>query len=302
MYLLQKTYNQPYLLLMMATLFWAGNAIAGKFAIGHVSPFALTFLRWFVVVLIVAVIARRHVQQDWQTLKANFGYLFILGAVGFTLFNNLMYLALTTTSAINVTIIQSSLPFFIFVLNFILFRVFVTKYQLLGFPITLFGVLLITTQGQSEILTSLNFKPGDLIMLIAAIVYGLYSVLLNKKPNLHWLSLIAVLSCSAFVASTPFVVWEIVNQSVVWPDLVGWQIVIYTAIFASLLSQSFWIRSIDLIGSNATGLFINLVPLIGTFLAILLLDEQLQAYHIIGLVMIIGGILLSQRIARSKFV
>lgn len=300
MTLQQKIYNQPYFLVVMATLFWAGNAIAGKFAVGHISPFILTCLRWFVVVLILVFIARKQVKNDWPQIKLNLGYLFILGAIGFALFNNLMYLALTTTSAINVTIIQSSLPLYIFILNFILFRVAATKYQIICLPVTVLGVMLITTEGSLDVLIGLDFNRGDLIMLVAVMAYGIYSAMLSKKPDLHWLSFIAVLSCSAFIASLPFAIWEITSERVVWPDSRGWLIVIYTAIFASLIAQSLWIRSIDLIGSNATGVFINLVPLLGTVLAITLLGEQFQFYHLIGMIMIIGGVTLSQRYAGTK--
>ena len=297
---LQKLYNQPYYLLFLGTLFWAGNAIAGKFAVGHVSPFTLTFLRWLVVMLILAVVANKRLRQDWYQLKPHLVYLFVLGSIGFALFNNLMYLALTTTSAINVALLQSSLPLFIFILNFIFFRVAANKYQLIGLLICVLGVLFITTQGRWQALMDLQFNIGDLIMLVAIVAYGLYSVLLTNKPDLHWLSFIGVLSCSAFISSIPFAAWEIVNQTVIWPDLIGWVIVLYTAVFASLIAQLFWIRSIELIGSNATGLFINLVPLLGSILAIVLLDEKFHSYHFFGIVMIVSGVTLAQRIVVTR--
>lgn len=293
-------YSQPYLLLVMATLFWAGNAVAGKFAVGHVSPFTLTFLRWLVVMLILIVMANKRLKQDWQQIRPHLIYLFTLGTIGFALFNNLMYAALTSTSAINVALLQSSLPLFIFVLNFILFRVTTTKYQLIGLLITVLGVLLITTQGRLQVLMSLEFNSGDLVMLVAVVAYGIYSVLLKNKPDLHWLSFIGVLSCSAFVASLPFAAWEIANKTVIWPDQIGWAIILYTAVFASLIAQLFWIRSIELIGSNATGLFINLVPLLGSILAVLLLDEKFHSYHFFGMVMIISGVTLAQRFVVTR--
>lgn len=297
---LQKLYNQPYYLLFLGTLFWAGNAIAGKFAVGHVSPFTLTFLRWLVVMLILAVVANKRLRQDWYQLKPHLVYLFVLGSIGFALFNNLMYLALTTTSAINVALLQSSLPLFIFILNFIFFRVAANKYQLIGLLICVLGVLFITTQGRWQVLMDLQFNIGDLIMLVAIVAYGLYSVLLTNKPDLHWLSFIGVLSCSAFISSIPFAAWEIINQTVIWPNVIGWVIVLYTAVFASLIAQLFWIRSIELIGSNATGLFINLVPLLGSILAIVLLDEKFHSYHFFGIVMIVSGVTLAQRFVVTR--
>ena len=291
-----KFNHQPYFLLFLATLFWAGNAIAGKLAVGHVSPFTLTFLRWLVVILILAVVANKRLRQDWSLIRQHLIYLFTLGCIGFALFNNLMYAALTTTSAINVALLQSSLPLFIFILNFIFFRVAATKYQLIGLFVCVLGVLIITTQGRWQLLMQLQFNLGDLVMLVAIAAYGIYSVLLTNKPDLHWLSFIGVLSCSAFVSSIPFAAWEVINQTMIWPDAIGWGIVLYTAAFASLIAQLFWIRSIELIGSNATGLFINLVPLLGSILAILLLDEKFHSYHFFGIVMIVSGVALSQRL------
>jgi drug/metabolite transporter (DMT)-like permease len=292
---LKWLYSQPYLLLILATLFWAGNAIAGKLAVGHISPFLLTSLRWLVASVVLLPFALRYLRNDWAQVRSRLIFLFILGAIGFTVFNNLMYSALQTTTAMNVAIIQAALPASIFLLNFAFFRLRATKYQLLGFPITVLGVVAIVAQGQWQVLLELGFVVGDLLMLLAVTCYGIYSVMLNKKPAIHWLSLISVLSISAVAAALPFTVFESLTGGLILPDQTGLLVVLYTALCASLLSQVFWIRGIELIGSNATSLFINLVPVSGTFLAIVLLDETLHWYHVLGLAFIVGGILLAQK-------
>ncbi|MFQ3244356.1 MAG: drug/metabolite transporter (DMT)-like permease [Arenicella sp.] len=293
---LKWIYSQPYLLLIFTTLFWAGNAIGGKLAVGHVSPFLLTSLRWLVASAVLLPFALHYLRNDWALIRSRLLFLLVAGTAGFTLFNNLMYSALQTTTAMNVAIIQAALPATIFLLNFAFFRLSATKYQLLGFPITMLGVVAIVAQGQWQVLLELSFVAGDLLMLVAMTFYGIYSVMLNKKPAVHWLSLISVLSISALVASLPFTVLEWLNGGLILPDQTGFLVVLYAALCASLLSQVFWIRGVELIGSNASSLFINLVPVPGTLLAIVLLDETLHWYHVLGLAFIVGGILLAQKV------
>jgi drug/metabolite transporter (DMT)-like permease len=286
--------NRPLILVVLATLFWAGNAVAGKIAVGHISPFLLTSLRWLVALTVLMPFAFNHLRSDWQKVRPRLVVLLLLGTVGFTLFNNLMYSALAITSAINVAIIQSSLPLFVFVVNALFFAMTVNRCQAIGFPITLVGVLTITFQGQVSLLFEQQLNTGDVLMLLAVIAYGVYSVFLSKKPDVHWLSTMTVLACGALIASVPFVVFEVLAGELVIPDLTGMSVVLYAAIFASIGAQAFWIRSVELIGANATSMFINLVPFFGALLAVMVLGEQLYAFHIIGFSMIVSGIYVAQ--------
>jgi len=294
MRILNCLYGQSYLLLFLATLFWAGNAIGGKLAVGHISPFFLTSLRWLIASIVVVPIAYKYLRNDWALIRGRLIFLFALGTIGFSLFNNLMYSALQTTTAMNATIIQAALPASIFLLNFVFYKMNATKYQLIGFPITVVGVVAIVYQGQWQVLSQLRFVVGDILMLLAITCYGLYSVMLNNKPKIHWLSLISVLSLSALLASTPFALVELFNGQLIVPDLLGWLVALYAALLSSVLAQVFWIRGIELIGSNAASLFINLVPVLGTVLAVILLGETPHWYHLLGLALIVGGILLAQ--------
>lgn len=290
MIFLRWLYNQPYILIFLATLFWAGNAVAGKAAVGHISPFLLTSLRWLFALTLLSPFAIQHLKSDWNTIKPRLLFLFVLGSIGFTVFNNMMYLALNTTSAINATIIQSSLPLFVFILNILYFSVRVNKFQVIGFPITIVGVVVITCKGELSELTAHTVNIGDLLMLVAVAAYGFYSAFLTSKPNIHWLSTLAVLGIAAFISSIPFTVFEVLSGDFNAPDLTGFSVVIYTAIFASLAAQSCWIRSIELIGSNPTSVFINLVPFFGVLLAVTILGEKLHLFHAIGIVFIFVGI------------
>ena len=295
MRLFQWLYSQPYLLLLVTALCWGGNAVAGKLAVGHVSPFLLTSLRWAAAMALVVPFALPHLKRDLPAIRRNIWFLALLGATGFTVFNNLMYSSLVYTTAINVAIIQAAMPLIVFILNFLLFNLRITGLQMSGYALTLVGVVIIAARGSLEVLAELAFNFGDVLMLIAIITYGAYSVLLKQKPSMHWLSFITVLGTSAFVTSLFFSAYEISAGHVIWPDLQGWGVVLYTAIFPSILSQVFWMRGLELIGSNRGGVFINLVPLFGAILAVVILGERFHLYHAIALALVVGGVWLSQR-------
>jgi len=299
MRLFQWLYSQPYLLLLLCPVFWGGNAVAGKLAVGHVSPFLLTSMRWAGAVAIVIAFALPHLKRDLPAIRHRLAFLAMLGATGFTLFNVLLYSSLAYTTAINVAIIQASMPLVVFLLNFLLFGQRATSLQMAGFALTLVGVVIIASGGSLEILTSLAFNFGDVLILIATFAYGVYSVLLRQKPDMHWLSFITILGTSAFAASLPFSAYEVATGTAIWPDLLGWGIVFFTAVFPSILSQVFWMRGLELVGSNNGGIFMNLIPVFGAMLAIAILGERFHLYHAIALVLVIGGVWLSQRRRRN---
>lgn len=287
--------TNPYFLLAVTAFIWGGNAVAGKLAAGHVSPFLLTWLRWLVASAVLFPFAWPHLKRDWPVIRNHLPFLAVMGATGFAIFNNLMYLSLNYTSAINVAIEQASMPLLVFVLNYLIFRTRVTTYQVIGFAITLIGVAVTVTRGNLLTINQQQLNIGDLYMLAAVMFYGIYSVFIRSKPDIHLLSFLAVLGLSAFVATIPFLVYEIVTDSLLWPDMQGWGVVIYAAILPSLVSQLFWVMGLEKIGSNRGGVFINLVPIFGALLAIVILGEQFHLYHAAGLVLVLGGIALAQR-------
>lgn len=287
-----------YLLLLLTTLFWGGNAVAGKLAVGHVSPLLLTSLRWGMAVAILAVFAGRRLQEDWPVIVRRLPLLCALGTLGFTVFNATMYSALNLTSAINVSIEQAVIPMVIFAANFLLFRSRVTWLQLTGFVLSLLGVAVVASHGDLARLAALDVNGGDALMVLAVLLYGGYTVALRFKPDIHWLSMITVLATSAFLASIPFVGWEYASGRMIIPDARGWAIAAYTAIFPSLLAQVFYIRGNELIGGNRAGLFINLVPIYGTVLSVLLVGEIFHPYHALAIALVFGGIWLAEHSGR----
>ena len=296
---MQKTHN-PYLLLVLTSLFWGGNAVAGKLAVGHVSPFTVTFGRWVVVVAILLPFAIPYIRRDWKQIRENWLYLFLLGSCGFTIFNNLMYLSLTYTTAINVAIEQAAMPLIVFALNYLLYRTAITWLQIAGYMLTLAGVIITATHGNWNIESIEALNRGDLIMISAIMVYGAYSVFLKNKPDIHVISLMTVLAISALIVATGFFIWEANTDRFIKPDLQGWGVIFYAAVFPSILGQIFWVKGLEAIGSNRGGLFINLVPIFGALLAILILGEQFRLYHAAGLAFVLTGIWIAQHTLGKK--
>jgi drug/metabolite transporter (DMT)-like permease len=292
-------HRTAYLLLLLTAIAWGANAVAGKLAVGHISPMLLTTVRWALAAAIMAVIGAGNLKREWGQVRPHLIYLSVLGAVGFTFFNAFMYSALTFTSAINVSIEQAGLPMVIFVVNFLLFALRPSGLQVLGFLLSLAGVALTASHGEVMRLAALDVNFGDALMMIALLLYGGYTVALRYKPVISWQSTMLVLTASAFVVSLPFAAWEIATDRAVWPDATGWAIGAFTAIFPSVLAQAFYIRGVELIGSNRAGLFINLVPIFGTLLAILFVGEQFHLYHAAAMVLVLGGIWLAEHSGRK---
>ena len=292
-------HRQAYLLLLLTTLFWGGNAIAGKLAVGHISPMLLTAARWGIAVVILWLLGRRHFARDWPAIRARLPLLIALGAFGFSIFNVALYSALNYTSAINVSIEQAAIPMLIFILNFLLFRLSASAGQIVGFLLSVAGVALTASHGEPRRLLLLDVNLGDALMLIGVVVYSGYTVALRRKPDIHWQSLMIVLTGAAFVATLPFVVAEFACGAGMLPDGRGWAIIAYTAIFPSILSQIFYIRGVEMIGGNRAGLFINLVPVFGTVLSIIILGEDFHTYHAVAMAMVMGGIWLAEASGRK---
>ena len=294
-----RRFDNAYLLLTLTAFIWAGNAIAGRFADGHVSPMVLTVLRWTIAVGVVLPFAWRRLPAEWPTIRANALFLFAMGAVGYTVFNVLLYSALLYTSAINVTIEQSAMPLFIFILSFLLFRQRATAIQIGGFVLTAIGVTVVATYGDpfgAIVGEGGALNRGDALMLAGAFAYALYSALLPKKPKMDATVFLLVLMSAALVTAVAGVAVEAATLGSIWPStLQGWLVVVYAGLFPSVVAQAFFIRGVESVGANRAGLFINLVPVFAALLSVLLLGEVLRPFHAVGFVLVVAGVLIAQR-------
>ena len=286
--------RNAYVLLLLTTLFWGGNAIAGKLAVGHISPMLLTTARWGLALILLTILGWRRLVDDWPTIRRNLPLLVSLGAIGFTVFNAALYTALLYTTAINVSIEQAGIPMLIFLLNFAIFRIRVAWGQIVGFLMSIAGIVLTASHGNPASLLALDINFGDLLMLGGCLVYAAYTVALRFKPVIHWQSLMILLTASALVTSLPFLAAEFQFGGGVVPDARGWAIIAYVVVFPSILAQIFYIRGVELIGANRAGLFINMVPIFGTLLSILLLGEDFHLYHAVAMALALGGIWLAE--------
>ena len=290
-------FASPWAMLTLAPLLWGGNAVAGKLATADWLPFTLTGLRWLLAAVLLLPFAWAPLRRDWPVVRANLPLLVGLGAVGMCLFNLLMFLALNTTSAINVSIIQASMPGLIMVANFVVFRTRVRSLQLVGLGLSILGVLLVTTGGDPALLLGAGLVVGDAWMLLACVFYAGYTFALRWRPAIHWMSYMWIIALSAFVMTIPFVAWELSGAVQAMPSAAGWTALAYIVVFPTVVSQIAWARGVELVGSNRAGLFFNLIPIFGAGLAVLLLGERFAWYHGVGLALVLGGIALAERVA-----
>ena len=293
--------GRPHLLLIITMLLWAGNAVAGKLAVGYVSPMILTLGRWAIAVVFVWVISWREVQHDWPIIRTKLPYLLLMGCAGYTLFNVLFYSAAEHTSGINISIEQAAIPLFIFIGNLMVFRIRTTFRQLIGFGVGLIGIVLTVTGGNVFHILDSGLNFGDFLMLVAVIIYAAYSIGLKAKPQLHWKSFFTVMVTAAFVTSIPFVIWEIAQNRAIFPlSIRGFLVVLYAALLPSIVSQIFFLLAVEKLGANLSGLYINLVPIFGTLMAVAFLGETLKWHHVVALVLVVGGIIYAQTDGKAR--
>ncbi len=286
----------PTFLLTLTALFWAGNAIAGQLAVGHVHPFQLVLLRWIMVASVLWAIYGREVRGYWPVIKPMFWRLVLLAFIGFTAFNILFYLASERTTAVNVGILQGAMPGLVLVGAMLAYRTKVSAVQVAGVVLTMIGVVLIATRGTPASLLREPMNSGDALMLVAALFYAAYTVALRERPAMPGAVFFTLLAVFAAATSLPPAIGEaLLLEGYRMPSAQGWLVTLYIAIFPSCLSQLFFLRGVDAIGPGRAGVFINLVPVFASLLAVLLLGQEFAWYHGAALALVLGGVWLAQR-------
>ena len=297
--------HRPYLVLTLTTLFWGGNVVAGKLAVGHIDPHALMILRWGGALLAVLPFAIRPLQRDWPAIRGNLPLLLLYGAIGYATFNVLLYLAAHYTSGVNIAIEQVAVNIFVMVLNFAVFRTRVRALQLLGVALTILGVAITATQGELGRILTLDINAGDALIVLGCLAWAVYSLILRYRPATNWLSFLVVTFVGAVLASFAFqfaigggpVYLAQAFGEITWQ---GWLVVLYTVLFPSVISQLLYVRGVELIGPNRASLFINLIPVFGTVGSVLLLGERLEASHLVAAGLIVVGLVLAEWAVRRQ--
>ncbi|WP_181708574.1 DMT family transporter [Chthonobacter rhizosphaerae] len=295
-----RLFDNAYLVLAGASLFWAGNVIASRIAVGDVSPMALTTYRWAAVLLLLLVLARKAVRRDWPVLKTRLAYVAVMGTLGFTAFNALYYVAAHFTTAVNMGIIQGGIPGLVFIIAYMAKGTTAGRAQILGMAATLVGVAVVATRGDLAAVTTLGFNFGDLLMVGACLAYAVYTVWLPDRPKVGALTFFAGLAVAAFLSSLPLLAIEIASGHYQAPTPVGLATIAYCAVFPSVLSQIFFVRGVELIGPGRAGVFVNLIPVFAAVLAVLVLGETFHLYHAAALALVLGGILFAERSGKAR--
>ena len=284
-------------MLVCATLFWAGNFIVGKFAfLENIPPLSLVFYRWSIVWIILLPFTYKEIVKYKDTIFNNLPLLFFLGFTSVGLFNSFTYLSLIHTQVINSTLFNTAIPAVIILLCF-LFKIEKTnKFQILGLIISVLGILSIITKLDIKILLSLNFNKGDIIMIGGVITWGIYSTLLKKKKfTLPLLTLVHVICTFGLICVFPQFFYEFSQGQFIEFNTNLFYILIFLALFPSIGSYYCWAGAVSIIGANRAGIFLSLIPLFSTIMAIAFYKEQFQFFHLIGAILIVLGLFLSNK-------
>jgi drug/metabolite transporter (DMT)-like permease len=287
--------NQPYLLLSVTALCWAGNAIVGRLAAGHIPPVTLSFLRWSFAFLVILPFAWNHLRRDWGAIRARLGTMIVLSITGIGAFNTMQYWALEHTEALNTLLLQSAGPLFVAVWSLILLGVRLTLAQAGGIALSMMGVLVILLHGDLTALTSIEFNKGDLIFTVALAIFGLYSVLSLKRPDIHGLAFVGFTFGAGAACLIPLWIWELFSRPVMRLDTANLLSLFYVAVFPSTLAYLCFNRGVQLIGANRAAPFFHVVPVFGSAMAIVFLGERPQLFHIIGFALVLIGVFVASR-------
>ncbi len=285
----------PYVFLIIAPLCWAGNVVLARGVANIIEPASLAFWRWLIAFLILLPFTWSTARNDWAIVVSNWKIMVILSGLGITFFNTLLYSAAHSTTAINVSLIQTGMPAIIILITMITFHEKVRKIQIAGVALCISGTCLVVLRGDIFTITNLTFAKGDILMVLAVILYALYSVLLRKRPRIHMLSFLVYTFGIGVLGLFPLYLWDIaVKDAFSFTGEVVLSI-LYVALFPSILAFFCWNRGVEIIGANKAGLFINLVPVFTSIMAIVWLNESLQAFHVAGIILVFSGMILFNR-------
>jgi drug/metabolite transporter (DMT)-like permease len=291
----------PYVLLVLTTLFWSGNFVISRGMHSEIPPFTLSFWRWMTAFIILSLFAVKHLWRQREIVRAHYRFICIQGLIGVAGFNTFVYLAMQTTTAINAVLVNSCIPVLIAVCSWILYREVMTPRQCLGVFVSLCGVLLIITRGELNHLLAVSFNRGDLLVLVAAMLWALYSANLKRYPSeLHPLAYQSGIVLCGLVVLFPLYLFELQSGKVMVVTPASISTILYVALFASILAYIFWNRAVRTVGANKAGPFIHLMPVFSTILAVLFLGEQIHSYHLQGIVMIFIGITMTTFRVKKK--
>ena len=282
--------------LVLCTLAWAGNALVARATAGILPPIGLSFWRWTTALLLLLPFTLRGLWLHRHALASRWPRVAVLAGLSISSYNTLLYLAAQSTTAINITLVNTGLPVAAFLWSIVLLRLWPTRMTLLGAGLSFLGLLVILTLGEPARLLSLTFNSGDLIMVIAVFTWGLYSVLLRKwalpVPGMIQLSAMLIFGVPLLL---PFYLWELTRTRGMPLAIESALAVAYTAVFASIVAYLAWNNGVKVLGPASASLFSYLMPVFAALLSVVLLGEALRWYHLVGGTFTFVGLLLATR-------
>jgi drug/metabolite transporter (DMT)-like permease len=294
------------LMLTLPPLLWAGNAVVGRMMVGNVPPLALNALRWLLASAMLLPLGgrvlraegRRQIAERWPELA-------LLSLLGVGSYNALQYLALTTSTPLNVTLIFASSPLWMMAIGALCYGVRPHGREWLGAALSLAGVVVVLSHGSVQALARVHFVTGDLLMLVAVVAWAFYSWLLarpspsmrgERRPHWNWAELLLVqtLFGSGFGVIGAAAEWAITGATVRWSAGVV-AALLFVAIGPSLIAYRLWGAGVAAVGPSVAAFFANLLPLFAAVLSAALLGEMPHAFHALAFALIVGGIVISSR-------
>jgi drug/metabolite transporter (DMT)-like permease len=288
-----RIWNSAWTLLVLANLLWAGNIVLGRGMVGMVPPIALAYWRWTGAFLIAIGFAWPYLRRDWRVLLGRWRLMLVLSATGIATYNTMSYIGLTSTTALNVLLLQSAGPLIIILWAFALFGDRPSVWQAAGVALSLIGVAVIAAHGSLESLLHLSLNRGDVWILVAMLIYGVYAALFRVRPATHPMSFLVATMGIGSMMILPFYLWEVAEGGRIEGGLPAWLALAYIAVFPSFVAYLFFNRGIELIGAARSGQSWHLMPVFGSILAVIFLGEQFHIYHAVGIALIAGGIVLA---------
>jgi len=288
---------KAYIFLVLCTLFWAGNFIVGKVAsLFEIPPFSLNFYRWLIAFIILFPFTYTKITENFHEIKKKIIPLSIMGFTSITIFNSVVYYSLNFTQVLNGVLMISTIPVLIIFFSSCFTNEKIKINQILGVITSLIGVLIIITKFKLNTILSLNLNKGDLWILVAMISWSTYSIMVKeKKINLDPLALLQTLIFIGLIFLIPFYLYELHNAQYLKLNIPVLLTVGYVVIFAGIGAYIFWIGAIKIIGPSRSGVFLHLMPVFSSLMAIFLLGERLANFHIFGALFILTGIIVSTK-------
>ena len=285
-----------HLMMLVAMVIFALNYIIGRWAVGDTPPYMMGFVRWGGAVAILLPFAWTHLQKDHAFIGRHWPLLFLAGFMMPFMVGGVSYVAMNYTTAINAGVIVTSTPVMTVLLSWAVFRERITGRIWLGISAAIAGVLYMVSRGDPASLLGLSFNSGDIILIGSCLGVGGYAATVKKLPaGLHPLSLLTVICAVGAVYHAPFVVYELVSGEHIVPSIKSLVSLAFLAVFPSVVAILIWNSAISRIGPSRSTLYMYLIPVFTAVLAIPLLGESIDVYHIAGAALIVAGVTLASR-------